>query len=101
MADRSMSGSVIHMTGNSEGGKPITVDWINDGQNRLHSADQERKQVALERGYATLLAANAESGPPFEMLKRTKELEQRYLKALDDTVANRAADGTNIDGVSV
>ncbi len=100
MADRSMSGSVIHMTGKGEGGQPITVDWINDGQNRLHSADQERKQVALERGYATLLAGNADSGPSFDMLKRTKELEQRYLKVIDDTVSNRAADSSNVDGIS-
>jgi diguanylate cyclase (GGDEF)-like protein len=100
MADRSMAGSVIHMKGEGEGGKPITVDWINDGQNRLHSVEQERKQVALERGYATLLAGNADSGPPLEMLNRTRELEHRYLSMLDDTVANRQVGAKNIDGVN-
>jgi|GEM_PF-1231408 len=92
MAHPALKGSVMHLTGTSDTGAKITVDWINDGQGRLLSAEQLRKQVAIERGYATLLCGNAESGTPHDMLVRTKELEKRYLATLNSVVENRRVD---------
>ena len=98
MADTRMKGSVFHLSGEGYGGNSLTVDWLNDGQGRLHSADQLRKQVAIERGYATLLSGNADSGPAFDMLSRTRELEKRYNKTLDESIKNRQVDASGPEG---
>lgn len=100
MQSRSMRGSVIHLSGTSSEGKPLTVDWINDGTGRMQSADELRKYVAIERGLAALKAGNVDESNMKSQLTRTSELERNYLKMLDESIKNRQVSDTGANGVS-
>lgn len=101
MADPTLKGSVIHLESLTESGKTSSVDWVNDGRGQLISIGQLRKQAAEERAYAELMAKGDASGTTNkEALERTKVLEARYTKTLNDIVQNGITDVNSVDRFS-
>lgn len=84
MADRALVGTTMHLRYDNGAGKSASIDWVNGGDGTLQSLGQLRKQVADERAYAELLAKGSKDGPTVEALARTKVLEDRYKKLLDN-----------------
>jgi GGDEF domain-containing protein len=97
LAEPGLKGTSVHFTVSDSSGASRKIDWVNDGQGRIESLDQLRKQVAKERAYAELAAKGATSGEPLERLERTKILEQRYKKTLDDMAAHGVKDATRAE----
>lgn len=101
MADPTLKGAVIHLECPSATGKTTSVDWVNDGRGQLISIGQLRKQAAEERAYAELMAKGDTSGTTNkEALERTKILEDRYSKTLNNIVQNGITDVNSVDRFS-
>jgi len=100
LADPALKGSSLHFRCTDAGGTERKLDWINDGQGRIQSVDQLRKQVAQERAYAELRSScstGTTSGEPVEQLERTKVLEKRYNETLNKIVTGGVTDANKAD----